>query len=179
MLKTTVIIKMLLQKMSHCCIMIPQYLVGDIKMKMVKCKNCGKVYPSQLSNCPECFTKNKNYAVFIGIFVFFFVFAMIMIGVTLLDNPNEFIKDTPADVIASEGSISLEEFNKIETGMTYEQVCNIIGGKGTLNSSVDLDMGDEYKTEMYSWTGDGTIGANANITFQGGKVMSKAQFGLR
>ena len=148
-------------------------------MKMVKCKNCGKVYPSQLSNCPECFTKNKIYAVFIGIVVFFFVFAMIMIGVTLLDNPNEFIKDTPADAIASEGSISLEEFNKIETGMTYEQVCNIIGGKGTLNSSVDLDMGDEYKTEMYSWTGDGTIGANAIITFQGGKVMSKAQFGLQ
>ena len=150
-------------------------------MRMVKCKNCGKVYPSQLSNCPECFTKNKNYTagIFVGVFVFVFVFAMIMIGVGINDNPNELIKDTPADVIASEGSISLEEFNKIETGMTYEQVCNIIGGEGTLNSSVDLDMGDEYKTELYSWTGDGTIGANANITFQGGKVVSKAQFGLQ
>lgn len=152
-------------------------------VKMVKCKNCGKVYPIKLSNCPECFAKNKQLFinVVVGIFlaIFVFVFMMVMVNITFNNNPNEYIKDTPADIISSEGSISLQEFYKIEIGMTYEEVCNIVGGEGTLNTSVDLEMGDEYKTEMYSWTGDGIIGANASITFQGGKVISKAQFGLK
>lgn len=93
--------------------------------------------------------------------------------------PNDLIKGTDADIIKSEASISLSEFNQIETGMTYEEVCNIVGGEGTLSSSVDLGLGDSFKTEIYQWTGDGIIGANANVTFQGGKVMSKAQIGLQ
>lgn len=94
-------------------------------------------------------------------------------------NPNELIKGTDADIINSEASISLDEFNRIETGMTYKEVCDIVGGEGTLGSSVDAGIGAEYKTEIYQWTGDGSIGANANVTFQGGKVMSKAQIGLK
>lgn len=94
-------------------------------------------------------------------------------------NPSDIIKGTDADIINSEASISLEEFNKIETGMTYKEVCDIVGGEGTLGSSVDVGIGDEYKTEIYQWTGDGTIGANANVTFQAGKVISKAQIGLK
>ena len=93
--------------------------------------------------------------------------------------PNDIIKGTGADIIDSEGSISLEEFNKIETGMTYDEVCDIVGGEGTLGSSVDVGIGEEYKTEIYQWTGDGSIGANANVSFQGGKVVSKAQIGLQ
>ena len=94
-------------------------------------------------------------------------------------SPNDLIKGTDADIIQSEASISLEEFNRIETGMTYQEVCAIVGGEGTLGSSVDTGLGSEYKTEMYQWTGDGAIGANANVTFQGGKVISKAQVGLK
>ena len=94
-------------------------------------------------------------------------------------NPNRLLKGTSADIINSEESISLEEFNAIETGMTYEEVCGIIGGEGTLGSSVDVGVGEQYKTEIYQWTGEGTLGANANVTFQGGKVVSKAQMGLK
>ena len=91
-------------------------------------------------------------------------------------NANKLIRGSNADVINSSASMSLNEFNQIETGMTYEEVCEIVGGEGTLSSSVDLG---EYKTEMYMWTGDGTIGANANVTFQQGKVISKSQLGLQ
>ena len=94
-------------------------------------------------------------------------------------SPNDLIKGTGADIIGSEASISLEEFNKIETGMTYAQVCEVVGGEGTLGSSVDVGMGAQYKTEIYQWTGSGSIGSNANVTFQGGKVVSKAQAGLK
>lgn len=73
--------------------------------------------------------------------------------------------------------ITMDEFNQIQTGMTYQEVVNIIGSAGELISSVDI--GDaQYKTEMYSWEGKGSIGANANVMFQGGIVSSKAQFGL-
>ena len=109
------------------------------------------------------------------------IVLLVALNITLCScgTPNDIIKGTGADVINSEASISLEEFNKIETGMTYEEVCNIVGGEGTLGSSVDIGVGEEYKSEIYQWTGDGSIGANANVTFQGGKVISKAQIGLK
>ena len=105
--------------------------------------------------------------------------TLLCLGLCSCGTPNDIIKGTDADIINSEASISLEEFNKIETGMTYNEVCDIVGGEGTLGSSVDVGVGDEYKTEIYQWTGDGSIGANANVTFQGGKVVSKAQIGLK
>lgn len=92
---------------------------------------------------------------------------------------NSLLKGTSVDVVNSEASISLSEFNKIKTGMTYEEVCDIVGGEGSLSSSVDMGIGSEYKTEIYMWTGNGSIGANANVTFQNGKVISKAQIGLK
>ena len=75
--------------------------------------------------------------------------------------------------------ISLEEFNQIETGMNYEQVVGIIGVEGTVMSETDITGDGQYKTTIYSWEGEGSIGANANVTFQAGKVVSKAQFGLK
>lgn len=109
----------------------------------------------------------------------FLVIAVLNVFLCSCATPNDLIKGTEADIINSDGSVSLEEFNKIETGMTYAEVCEIIGGEGTLSSSVDIGMGNEYKTELYQWTGDGSIGANANVSFQGGKVVSKAQIGLK
>lgn len=73
--------------------------------------------------------------------------------------------------------ITMDEFNQIQAGMSYQDVVNIVGSLGELVSSVDI--GDpQYKSEMYSWEGKGSIGANANVMFQGGTVSSKAQFGL-
>lgn len=75
--------------------------------------------------------------------------------------------------------ISLKEFNQIENGMTYEEVCEIIGCEGELMSEADLNIGSQYATEIYTWKGEKGIGANANVTFQGGVVVSKAQVGLK
>ncbi|MFX5502496.1 hypothetical protein ACM5ME_21240 [Bacillus subtilis] len=72
-------------------------------------------------------------------------------------------------------TISMDEFKKIENGMSKEEVEKLIGGAGTLDSSAGEG---QYKTEIYSWEGDTGFGANANVTFQDGKVQGKAQFGL-
>jgi hypothetical protein len=86
-------------------------------------------------------------------------------------------KETPTPKPqADPGEITLEEFNKIENGLTLAQVEEIIGGKGELQSSA----GDgQYKTEIYTWKGAGGFGSNANVTLQGDKVMAKAQLGLQ
>lgn len=73
-------------------------------------------------------------------------------------------------------TITLAEFQQIKNGMTYQEVVQIVGGEGTLQS----EAGDgKYKVEIYSWDGDGGFGANANVTFQGGKVSAKSQIGLQ
>ncbi|MGR6115870.1 DUF3862 domain-containing protein [Aeribacillus composti] len=73
-------------------------------------------------------------------------------------------------------TISKAEFDAIKTGMTYEEVVKIIGSEGEVRSETG-EAGSEFHTIMYSWDGEG-VGANATLMFQGGKLQSKAQFGL-
>ncbi len=74
--------------------------------------------------------------------------------------------------------ITLEKFEKIETGMSYEQVVEIIGEEGSTISETNITNDEKYHTIMYSWKAKNGI-ANANVTFQGNKVISKAQVGLK
>ena len=76
----------------------------------------------------------------------------------------------------NDSSITLDEFNRIETGMTYDEVVNIIGSYGTELSRSEIAG---YTTVILMWEGSGSLGANANVTFQNGSVMAKAQFGLQ
>ncbi|MGM7634213.1 DUF3862 domain-containing protein [Bacillus sp. Hm123] len=77
----------------------------------------------------------------------------------------------------SDATISLKEFEQIQNGMTYEEIAKIIGGEGEKQSETG-EAGTDLHTVIYSYSGEGGIGANANFTFQGGKLMNKAQFGL-
>ena len=71
--------------------------------------------------------------------------------------------------------VSLANFNRLQTGMTYQEVVSILGSRGELISSSELAG---TKTEMYQWEGT-SLGANMNAMFQDGKLISKAQFGLK
>ena len=73
-------------------------------------------------------------------------------------------------------TISYAEYTKIETDMTYEKVCEIIGSYGYEMARTEMAG---YQTVIVGWEGEGSIGANANVTFQNGKVVAKAQSGLR
>ncbi len=70
--------------------------------------------------------------------------------------------------------ITLDEFNQIETGMTYDEVATIIGSDGTLSSESTFN---DTTTQLYIWYGKNGI-ANANFTFQNDSLISKAQLGL-
>lgn len=79
---------------------------------------------------------------------------------------------------ANTAKISLDEFNQLQTGMSYEQAVAVIGGEGAKLS--ESSFGD-VTTVMYQWDGsnDSGFGANANAMFQGDKLVSKAQLGLK
>lgn len=124
----------------------------------------------------ESGTDQKNFFIKHKIVTFLVIVFVIGIIVVISGGGNNNTIKTDTKVEQSQEKLNLEKFNKIETGMTYEQVVEIIGEEGTVLS--ESEIGD-IKTTIYSWYGKGSIGANANITFQKGKVISKAQFGLK
>lgn len=71
---------------------------------------------------------------------------------------------------------TLAEYNRIRVGMSYDEVREIIGAQGTEMSRNPIGG---IATVMYSWRGAGIAGANMNAVFQDGKLVDKAQFGLR
>ena len=78
-----------------------------------------------------------------------------------------------AGLQSMDAKVTMEKYNKIKSGMTYDQVKEILG-EGQLISETEL-MGT--KDQMYEWIN--SDGANMNITFQNGKVDTKTQFELK
>ena len=74
----------------------------------------------------------------------------------------------------TEGCATMDKFNQIEIGMTYDEVVDIVGSEGTLMSEAGSD---EYKVSIYYWYSVTHI-ANMNVSFENGVVTGKAQVGL-
>lgn len=77
--------------------------------------------------------------------------------------------------------ITMEKYNKVSTDMTLAQVDVIAGIKGQEMSSTTMPavpgvMG-ALTSQVYSWANPD--GSNMTIMFQNGKVISKAQLGLK
>ena len=64
-------------------------------------------------------------------------------------------------------------YTRCVEGMTYEQVVSIVGPPDQELSSSSIAG---IRTVMYQWNGG--LVANANMMFQDGKLITKAQFGL-
>jgi hypothetical protein len=71
--------------------------------------------------------------------------------------------------------MTLDRFNQIKMGMPFYEVAEIMGDYGTVMSEAGSG---QYHTTLHSWSGNGTVGSNANVTFQNGTVIAKAQVGL-
>ena len=91
-------------------------------------------------------------------------------------NSSENTKNPTAKEKKNSPKITMAEFEALQTGITYEQAVEIIGGAGEVMSQVDMAG---YNTVMYMWQGDGGLGSNANATFQNNSLISKAQIGLK
>ena len=132
----------------------------------------------------------KKLLKFIG-FGFLGLVALIIIAVACTDTNTE-TQDTPKEETAApketpkaekkekknDPGISMKEFETIQTGMSYKEVVKIIGGEGEMQSETGT-KGDEYYTVAYKWNGEKGFGSNAIIMFQGDKLDTKAQAGLK
>lgn len=76
----------------------------------------------------------------------------------------------------SDVQITAEEFEKIQNGMSYEEVQQIVGGEGELTSETGA-AGKQYHMIMITYYGD-AIGSNAVLSFTENKLETKSQFGL-
>lgn len=136
-------------------------------MKTKTCKYCRSEIDKKAKVCPVCRKRQKS-GLGIAVGTIFVFLGIVLLALGFSDSPTKAIQ---AD------TVTIENFNKIETGMTYEQVCDILGKDGAVVSEVDIGV-TGYKTTIYSWY-DNTGIANCNVTVQGGKVMAKAQIGLK
>ena len=71
-------------------------------------------------------------------------------------------------------AVTLAQYSQITSGMTYDQVKEIMGGDGYISSESSI-MG--VTTTTYEWNGNGWL-SNASISFTNGKVSSMYQYGL-
>lgn len=72
--------------------------------------------------------------------------------------------------------ITLQQFNRIRAGMTYNQVKNILGRDGVCEFSYHSELIGNSST--FSWENEGLFEGRISIGFDNGRVTSKHQFGL-
>ncbi len=89
--------------------------------------------------------------------------------------PSPTTSSTPAKASSSDDSeLTMEKFNQIKNGMTYEECVEIIGSEG--NETFSGGEG-KYKVNSYKWDGDNF--QFIMLTFTGNKLTSKVQNGLK
>ena len=72
-------------------------------------------------------------------------------------------------------AVTMKQYSKVKMGMTYSEVVQILGEPDQELSRTELSG---YTTVMYMWEGN-SLGGNMNAMFQNGKLVNKAQFGLK
>ncbi len=136
------------------------------------CKHCQTEISAKAKVCPNCKRSLKKSGCLIVPIVFI---ALIGSTAAISQLQNDSVQKSISGVSDDSEYITAEEYNKIETDMTYEQVKKIIGSDGEVSSQVEMNG---VKTVIITWYGNGVAGSNANVTFMNNKVFGKAQVGL-
>jgi len=123
-------------------------------------------------------SENNPIVQWIGI-IFFLLFALIMwwtLGKGSDPSPRT---QSPGNItipnITAPTTVTFDEYNRLQNGMSYEEVSGIIGEPGQESSRVEVP--GTPVTVMYSW--QNADGSNMNAMFQDDKLVTKAQFGLK
>ncbi len=135
-----------------------------MKAKTRKCPFCQSEIDKKAKVCPVCKRPQKAHGCLPVIVTLLFIFAVAVFTLS------KFIQ--PAD----DKYITLEEFNQIQSGMTYEEVQDIVGSPGTITADSSIAG---IRTVIVMWYANPDTGTNANVTFQNDAVVSKAQVGLK
>ena len=138
-----------------------------------KCKYCQSEIDKKAKVCPVCKRTVKGHGCLIAILIFIIVICGTVFG-TLSFNAS--VQKEISGVSEDSEYITLDEYNQIQAGITYDQVVEIIGSAGSPSAQSD---GAGMSYQIYTWYGNGVAGSNANVTFINGEVSAKAQVGLK
>jgi hypothetical protein len=138
------------------------------------CKACGKEIGKSVKKCPECGTDQRNFFGKHKIITGILVIVVLIVVVSALNKGGS----TTTTDQTNKPTITKAEFEQLKSGMTYEEATAIIGGPGEVISESG-NKGEALYTVMYQYKGEGDLGANANMMFQGNKLQNKAQMGLK
>lgn len=86
---------------------------------------------------------------------------------------NEVVGKAQSGLYKDKANITMDQYNKIENGMTYDQVKGILG-EGEISSQTKIM---DAESTMYSYINKD--GSNANFTFDASGMSAKAQFNLK
>lgn len=128
-----------------------------------KCKFCCSEIDSKAKVCPVCGRAQKGHGCLV----------VTLLAIVVMSFSSMVLTFTPPQ---NDEYITLDEYNQIQAGMTYEEVREIVGSAGTVSAETSMAG---IHTFMVTWYGNPSTGSNASITFQNDAVISKAQFGLR
>lgn len=151
-------------------------------MALKSCSECGAQVSTSASKCPKCGKKLKHTGLYLCIVILVSGLAIVLgIGAAASIKGESAVnlawnnyKNAISNEENHENKITLEKFNQIENGMTYEEVVSIIGEEGTL--STESSYGSQAM-RIYGWYASNGI-SNATVSFMNGKVNGKSQIGL-
>lgn len=75
--------------------------------------------------------------------------------------------------------LNLTNYYRVKDGMTYDEVRSILGPASEELASSRIGKGTRFDVQTVLLVWKGSWGANCSITFQNGRVVAKAQFGLK
>lgn len=148
------------------------YCAEWIRPEAIICKHCHKEVPPMVTAAPAAGMSPILKGVLVVAAVFFGLIAYLVI---FESSPSPGTSSPSAAVFSAlEPTVTMSKFSRLQTGMTYQQVVEIMGAPGEEMSRSDIA---EFTTVMYGWKNPD--GSNMNAMFQNGALMQKAQFGLR
>lgn len=152
----------------------------NVGSALFQCKDCGKEISKKAATCPGCGSPvNKKLEIrlsgILGAAFFVFIFITVYSYISFTGKSSSLILHSVNQQI-----VTFSEYQRIENGMSYHQVVEIIGAQGQESSRNHMDgapgVMDAIETVMYQWINPN--GSNMNAIFQNDKLMQKAQFGL-
>ena len=143
-------------------------------MALINCPECGKEISNMAKTCPHCGVslcncqkarKKTNWPKIIIIFSA----VVLILAIILMNTFTDWL--VPAKVTA-------DEFNQIHAGMSYEEVCRIIGTE-YVDRRLETNEGSPAPEQLfYTYEGVGAEGCEVIICFVNNKVQWKKHTGL-
>ena len=132
------------------------------------------------TNCGRRMTKKKKEKKSMGCLTQILGIILIIFGLSNVFRACSNMASDAADGISESyqeekaSYATMEKFNQIQTGMSYDDVVSIMGSEGELSSESEVEG---YKTQIYVWYAMNGY-SNMLVIIQDGVVSSKSQNGL-